>query len=77
MGLTEKEKLSAFLFDREDRKVVNIKFFRGPRDLVSTEELCAQVHSAFMQKRMGKARVTDWLEPSVTKVNVEQFIATL
>ena len=77
MSISEREKLSSFLFDGSDRELLNMKFFRGTRDLVSPEELCEQVHSAFMQERMGKARVTEWLDLGVAKINVQEFLATL
>jgi hypothetical protein len=38
--LSEREKLLSLLFDRSDKKVNNIKFFRGNADNLTIEELC-------------------------------------
>lgn len=75
--MSERKKLLSFLFEGSGREVTNIKFFRGPRDLVSQEELCEQVHSAFMQKRMGKAVVAEELNCGIAKINVRDFLARL
>lgn len=75
--MSEQSKLLSFFFEGGDKNLVNVKLFRGLRDLVSQDDLCAQVHSAFMQKRMGKAKVTTELDTGVRKVNVREFVASL
>lgn len=39
--MSGREKLLTFLFDRSDRKVTNIKFFRGNAANLTVDELCA------------------------------------
>jgi len=41
--MTEKERLLKGLLERPGRKLVNIKFSRGPK-LVSEDEFCAEVN---------------------------------
>lgn len=56
---TEMDRLLTFLCHGDAQKLVNLKFFRGERDLVSPEELCQQVHAALEQKRVGLAIVSE------------------
>lgn len=39
-AMTERDKLIAFLFDRDDRKVENVKFFRGNAENLALEDVC-------------------------------------
>jgi hypothetical protein len=78
MAMTgKKDRMMSFLFGREGVVLRNIKFFRGDRELVSEEEFCHQVHSAVMQERMGKARVTPMFKDESPPISVREFIATL
>jgi len=38
--MNEREKLLSFLFDREDLKVRNVKFFRGNAENLTAEQMC-------------------------------------
>lgn len=38
--MSEREKLLSFLFDRTDKRVLNVKFFRGTAKDLTIEELC-------------------------------------
>jgi hypothetical protein len=40
--MSEREKLLSLLFDSNDRKVLNIKFFRGNASDLTVEQLCAE-----------------------------------
>ena len=40
MSMSEREKLLSFLFDRDDVKVHNVKFFRGSAENLTVEEMC-------------------------------------
>lgn len=53
--MTEKEKLLKKLFETDGISHLNIKFFRGTSDSISTEELCQEVNSALFQREMGIA----------------------
>ena len=75
---TREDKLLSFLFAGNGRTLENIKFFRGDRDLISAEELEAQVHSALMQKKAGRADVNpDFPDVHVVTVDVREFVAQL
>ena len=39
----EHECLMSLLFDRDDRRIVNLKFFRGPTEQLSMDDLCRSV----------------------------------
>ena len=54
----EMDNLLTFLCHGETQKLVNLKFFRGDRDIISPEELCRQAHSALEQKRLKLATVS-------------------
>lgn len=77
MATREKERLISFLFERDDVCLINLKFFRGDRDVVSEEELCKQVHSAFLQEKMGRAIVSDRFQEEADTVDIREFIGTL
>ena len=55
---TEMDQLLKFLCHGEEQALVNLKFFRGDRELVAPEELCHEVHSALEQRRLKLAVVT-------------------
>ena len=38
--MSEREKLLAFLFDRDDIRVSNVKFFRGNAEALTVEQMC-------------------------------------
>jgi hypothetical protein len=77
MSTREKERLMSFLFEREHVTLINFKFFRGDRDVVSEEELYKQVHSALFQERMGRASVSNRFEEETQKVDIRKFVQTL
>jgi hypothetical protein len=77
MATKEKDGLDALLF-QEGIDLVDFKCFRGDRQDVSPEEIKEQIHSAFMQRRMKRATVSD-SPPStgVKRVNVREFLKGL
>jgi hypothetical protein len=40
MSMSEREKLSSFLFDRSDREILDIKFLSGTDPNLTAGELC-------------------------------------
>jgi hypothetical protein len=58
MSKLEKDGLKDCLFSRQDRKLVNIKFFRGDRDIITAAEMRAELCSIARQQ-------SDGLKPSV------------
>lgn len=72
-----KERLLALLFEQEGSTLVDIKFFRGDADVISEEELCAQVHSALLQRRTGIAKASKVFQEDPTAIDVAQFVAAI
>lgn len=59
-------------------RLTNIKFFRGDRDLVSAENIEEQMRSALVQKKSGRADVSEKFPDSETKpVDVQTFVSSL
>ncbi len=58
--------------------LLNVKFFRGDRELVSAHEIEEQVRSAHMQKAMGHAIVTDHFPDTKTpRIDVMELVSSL
>jgi hypothetical protein len=73
----EKDALDALLFG-EGVELIDFKCFRGDREDVTEAEIKEQIHSAFMQKRMGRAVVADRAPvPQVALINVRKFVSDL
>ena len=47
-------------------ELVNVKLFRGDKDLVTAEEIEEQMRSALMQKKLGRASVNKHFPDSET-----------
>lgn len=57
---------------------VNVKFFRGSRDIITSEEFRREIHSALMQKKMRTATVTKNAPASKhPKIDLREFVAAL
>ena len=57
--MTERERLLAFLFDREDKRVLNIKFFRGRSENLTLEEMCAAARAVADDTWKNEGRLVD------------------
>jgi hypothetical protein len=80
MSTTEQGKKAALvtlLFGQDGRTLENVKFFRGDRDLVTEEEFCDQVHSGLLQRKMGRAIVSESFTEEDRSLDVDSFVATL
>jgi hypothetical protein len=73
----KKGALIGLLFGQEGRSLENVKFFRGDRAVISEEEFCDQVHSGLLQRKMGRAKVSDGFCENSHSLNVEAFVSTL
>lgn len=74
----KKDRLLSFLFDQSDTTLVNIKFFRGGNEVVSEEDLCHQLHAGFMQKKMGRAQVSErFSDVTHEKIDVRTFVNSI
>ena len=77
MAEHKEDVVETFLFS-SDTELVDFKCFRGDKDDISEEELRQQIHSAFMQKKMGRAKITTTApKPKAVPVNVKDFVASL
>lgn len=59
--------LLSLISGKRGGELVNIKLFRGDRELVCAEELENQIHSAAVQLQMGKAKVSAEFPDSPTE----------
>lgn len=62
----------------EEQALVNLKFFRGDRDLVATEELCHEVHTALEQRHLNLAVISSEPPDGLGEpVDVRELVANL
>ena len=59
MSMSEREKLSAFLFDRNDKEVLNVKFFRGNAKDLTIERLCSAAHRVIADTWNNEGKLSD------------------
>jgi|GEM_PF-4829559 len=71
------DQVMAFLFNQEGITLRNLKLFLGEQPMISKDDICREMHSAFMQERMGTAKVSRTFEDLRPTVNVEEFLASL
>jgi len=79
MSVPSKDSIAECLFSRHDMTLVDVKFFRGTRDdLITGEEICAQMKSAMEQRAMGAADVSHRAPISAhAPIDVADFLANL
>jgi hypothetical protein len=66
------------LFSGRYGTLENIKFFRGPQELISVEDLHQEVHSALVQREQGRAKISK--EPahsSAPSIDVREYVSKL
>ncbi|MCD2183502.1 hypothetical protein [Rhizobium sp. GN54] len=74
--MSEKDRLLKTLFETADQSHLNIKFFRGFSDEISTEDLCREANSAFFQFESGIAVTsTEFGDADRTSFNVKEMFA--
>ena len=59
MAISERERLLAFLFDREDKKIINIKFFRGNAEDLTIDQMCLTVRKVVEDTWHREAAIMD------------------
>lgn len=75
---TEMDQLLKFLCHEEGRALVNLKFFRGDRELVATDDLCREIHSALEQCQLNLAAISsDAPDMDGEPVDVRERVANL
>ena len=65
------------LLSKEGSALINVKFFRGDRDLISKDEMTEQAHSALTQHKMGTATVTSTIDEGDEGVSLDEFLSRL
>ena len=78
MSTIEGDPLMACLFDRQDMRLVNIKFFRGSADVIAEDDLRRESHNAIMQLRLNPELASE--HPPVRgmkAIDVSEFVAKL
>lgn len=77
--MSKHEKESGFdcLFERQDMKLVNVKFCRGSNDLITPKEFRAQLKSAAIQARTGYGSVANPPHSGRQPVNIRDLVARL
>jgi hypothetical protein len=73
---TERDKLMSTLFE-SGTTLVNIRCFRGASDSVTSEQICAQLKSAFEQKAAGVAVISPKFNDQAHKIDVRAWISAL
>jgi hypothetical protein len=74
--MSQKELLINRLVDDEQRRHVDIKFLRGPRE-ASEEDFCQEVNAALFQVRSGQAASEEAFEEDVTPVDWREVVNNL
>ena len=79
MSDIKKESMASLLSPkREGMKLVNVKFFRGERDLIRPDEFRAQLRTVADQHRAGSAERAEGAPRSTRPLtNVREFVADL
>lgn len=78
MSTLEEDAFMSCLFDRQDMKLVNIKFFRGVERVISTDEIRREAHSAIMQLKLDPDLASKEPPRSGCKeIDVASFVASL
>lgn len=74
--MKEIDRLVQLLFpvENEGSRVLDLKFFPGEH-LVTVEEFCKEVHSAFVQIDSDQSVKSDGFHEVISSVPVERFLA--
>jgi hypothetical protein len=72
------ERLGKLLFDQAGRKLRNIKFFRGYKDVVSVAELEDAVHASLLATRTGRVTPTaEFCDIEQTPIDTRELVKNL
>lgn len=75
---TKKESLAALLSpSRESMNLVNVKFFRGARDLIRPEEFRAQLRAIAEQHTGGAKPASNAPRSNKSKTNIRELVTSL
>src|ERR1051325_5376691 len=72
--MSEKQRLMKSLFEQKNRKLVNLKFLRGPKSKVTEEEFCAEVNEILFAIDNGLTVPTDTFPETPKKeIDLKEF----
>lgn len=78
MSVHTKASLKECIAERPGMNLVNVKFFRGDRDMLSADELRAEVCRANQERVSGTVKPTQHAPKSdVKKINVREWVKVL
>lgn len=75
--MDEKQRLLNTLFRKKKERTLNIKFFRGFAEDISTDDFCKEVNSALMQIRTEVAIKSDSFSEDFHKVDATELASSL
>ncbi|TJV68596.1 MAG: hypothetical protein E5X76_28865 [Mesorhizobium sp.] len=58
-------------------KLVNVKFFRGEKDLIEPAEMREQAHTASLQRKLDGYRSAGAPKSTRSKIDVREFVKSL
>lgn len=74
----ERDGVVSCLFSGQDKTLLNMKFFRGDRDVISEAEFRAEVCSIEQQKKLSVAKRSSHAPRSEREpIDVRDFVATI
>lgn len=77
MAQSKKEAALALLFSQKGVKIEDVKFFIGGASSASEEAVWGELHSAFVQEKEGKARVTTSFHDPAEIKSGREFLLSL
>ena len=77
MSKHEKDGLEACLFSRQGAKLVNIKFFRGPKEIISTDDMHCQIRAIADQHAKGLEPAAGPSLSDKSVINVRKLVASM
>jgi hypothetical protein len=66
------------LFSGRHGKLANIKFYRGPKELITVEEFNREVHAALVQRELDHGKISkEPVESAVRPIDVREYVSKL
>ena len=77
MSTLEKDGLKDCLFSGQDNKLLDIKFFRGDKEIIAPDEIAAQVCAIARQRKAGLKPAAGPARSGKDRVNVRKLVASM
>lgn len=75
--MSEKDRLLHTLFERPDRELVNIKFFRGSSEEISEDDFCAEVNKTLFEIEQELTESSEAFAENDKAINVKELVERL